>query len=94
MGLSSEEKCSFCECRLRVHPVFAILGHLLIALVLPFGLIAGLEVFQLFLGSEHGLSLGYLGLGALLGMVASGFLALWLCYVLVPMVKVVSKDVK
>ena len=92
MGLWSEEKCSFCQCRLRVHPIFAILGHLLIALVLPFGLIGGLQVFQLFFSSEFGLSLGYLGLGALLGMVASGFLALWLCYALVPMLRVVSND--
>ena len=87
MGLWSEEKCVFCQCRLKVDPIFSILGHLLIALVLPFGFVAGLEAFQLFLGSKHGLSLGYVVLGGLLGMVASGVLALWLCYVLVPVVK-------
>ncbi len=92
MGLQSEEKCSLCQCRLRVHRLVYILLYLLVTALLPFGFIVGVQVFQLFFGSEFGLSFSYLGLGALLGMIASFFLALWLCYVLIPVVRVVSND--
>ena len=88
MGLSSKVKCSFCQCNLRVHRLVYILLYLLVTALLPFGFIAGVQVFQLFFGSEFGLSLGYFGLGALLGMVVSFLLALWLFYVLIPVVRV------
>ena len=91
MGLWSEEKCSFCQYRLKVYSIFAALGHLLLALVLPFGFVAGLEVFQLFLGSEQGLCLGCFILGGLLGMMILGFFVLWLFYLLVPLVSNYAK---
>ena len=64
--------------------------HLLGLVLLPFGFIVGVELFQLFFSSEFGLSFGYLMLGAFLGIIISGLLVLLLFYVLVPLVKVVE----
>jgi len=88
MGLWSEEKCTFCQCRLREHRIIATIVYMVGWLLFPFGFVAGLEVFQLFFSSEFGLSFGYFIVGEFLGMVGAGFLMLWMAYALVPLVKV------
>jgi len=88
MSLWSEEKCTFCQCRLRENRIIAIIVHIVGWLLLPFGFVAGLEVFQFFFASEFGLSLEYFIVGGFLGMLGAGFLMLWMAYALVPLVKV------
>ncbi len=88
MGLWSKEKCTACRCSLRENRMVAFIMHILGALSLPFGFIVVTELFQIFFGTELGLSFEYFTIGALLGILLGGFLALWLHYILVPFVKV------
>ena len=90
MGLWSEEKCSFCECRLREHAIIAVVGHLLLSLSVPFGFIGGVEIFQIFFGSKFGLSMGYFIIGGFLGMIIWGIFFLWLVYLFVPFTQVTT----
>ena len=61
--------------------------HILGALSLLFGFIVVTELFQIFFGTELGLSFEYFTIVALLGILFGGFFALWLHYILVPFVK-------
>ena len=91
MGFRSEEKCSFCQCRLKENNIVGTIMSVLISALLPFGFIAGVEIFKLFFSSEFGLSFGYFITGAFLGLIISGLLALLLISLFVPLVKI-SED--
>jgi hypothetical protein len=41
MGLWRQKKCSFCQCIVREHRLVATIVHLLSAVLLPLGFIAG-----------------------------------------------------
>ena len=88
MGLWSEEKCTACQCTLRENRIVASFIHILSGVSLIFGFMVVIEIFQMFFGTELGLSFEYFTIGALLGIFLGAFLALWLHYVLVPFVKV------
>ena len=92
MGFKSEEKCSYCQCRLKENNIVGTIMNVFVSMLLPFGFIAGVEIFKLFFSSEFGLSFGYFITGGLLGIIISGFLALWLSVLLVPLV--IVKDSK
>jgi len=91
MGFKSEEKCSFCQCRLKENNIVGTIMNVFASALLPFGFIAGVEIFKLFFSSEFGLSFGYFITGAFLGLIISGILALWLMSLFVPLVKI-SED--
>jgi hypothetical protein len=59
MGLWSEEKCLYCQCRLKENSTIEIIMHLFVTILLPFGFLAGVKIFKLFFASEFGLSFGY-----------------------------------
>jgi len=92
MGFRSEEKCSFCQCRLKENNIVGTIMNVFVSMLLPFGFTAGTEIFKPFvLGSELGLSFGYFMTGGFLGLIISGILALWLGCLFVPLVKI-SED--
>jgi len=91
MGFKSEEKCSYCQCRLKENNIVGTIMNVFVSMLLPFGFIAGVEIFKLFFSSEFGLSFGYFMTGGFLGLIISGFLALLLGCLFVPLVKI-SED--
>jgi len=96
MGFKSEEKCSYCQCRLKENNIVGTIMNVFVSTLLPFGFIAGVEIFKPFvLGSELGLGLEYFIIGGLLGLIISGFLAPLLMSLFVPLVIVEDgKNVK